>query len=485
MMNTKINTSARYAAPGINWWMRLSPKSLRSRLALLAASLLTIIQIGLSVAFYQFTLQGLITQLDNNLITVATQVNAMLDNGEDFNENDINFQFDDSGIAAQTFLRDRLFFVRVVDTGTGRILAENTDYGVPIHPLSDHAAFETLRAETSPVEAVRVYSQRIDRDGRYALQVGQSLSDIEATQLQLINLVIISAFVTAGLGGGIGWLIAQRALKPIKALTQIARSMDEHDLSTRITTELPNDEIGQLGAVFNQMLDRIEAAFLRQRQFTADAAHELRTPLAIIQTGLDVALEQMRTPEVYHAMLDNLRSEVTRLTKLTTTLLTLARLDTSNFQLSRQVCDVSVLVETVADQMQFAAREKGIDIERNIQEGITAWLDENRIIQLVVNLLDNAIKYTPEGGSITVSLSQQDGTLQLRITDTGIGISAEHLAHIFDRFYRVDRARSRQQGGFGLGLAISQQIAHLHGGQIDASSTIGSGSTFIVTLPTS
>lgn len=465
--------------------MQRSPKSLGGRLALLAASLLTAIQIGLSVGFYQFTLQGLVTQLDQNLITVATQVEATLDDGDDFDESDIDFQFDETGIASQTFLRERLFFVRIIDTRNARIFAENADYDVPIQTFSGPASFETLTAETTPRQAMRVYSQRIGEDGRYALQVGQSLSEIESTQFQMVNLVILSAILTAVLGGGIGWLIAQRALKPIQALTQTARSMNEHDLSRRITTEMPNDEIGQLGAVFNQMLDRIEAAFLRQKQFTADAAHELRTPLAIIQTGLDVALEKTRSPEAYHMILDNLRSEVARLTKLTTTLLMLARSDASSSRLTRQVCNVSLLVETVTDQMQVAADEKTIHIERSIPAGLAAWVDENRIIQLVVNLLDNAIKYTPPNGIVTVSLAQQGDTLQLRITDTGIGISAEHLAHIFDRFYRVDRARSRQQGGFGLGLAISQQIAHLHGGRIEASSAPDCGSTFIVTLPTS
>jgi heavy metal sensor kinase len=465
--------------------MRRSPKSLRGRLALLAASLLTVIQIGLSVAFYQFTLQGLLAQLDQNLITVATQVEATLDDGDDFDESDINFQFDETGIASQTFLRDRLFFVRIIDTHNARIVDKNADYGVPIQTYAGFASSDTLMADTTPEQAMRVYSQRIGDNGRYTLQVGQSLKDIESTQFQMVNLVIISTILTAVLGGGIGWLIAQRALKPIKALTQTAGSMDEHDLSRRITNEIPNDEIGQLGTVFNQMLDRIEAAFLRQKQFTADAAHELRTPLAIIQTGVDVALEQTRTPEAYRTILNNLRSEVTRLTKLTTTLLMLARSDASSSHLSRQVCNVSLLVETVTDQMQVVADEKTIRIERNIRSEVTAWLNENCMIQLIVNLLDNAIKYTPPNGIVTVSLSQQGSALQLWITDTGIGISTEHLAHIFDRFYRVDRARSRQQGGFGLGLAISQQIAHLHGGRIEASSALGGGSTFTVTLPTS
>lgn len=454
-------------------------------MALLTAALLSVIQISLSFAFYQITMQGLITQFDENLVSVGAQVGMTLVNPDDVGDEDFNLQFNATGNAAETFLRDRLFFIRVVDLTAGSVIEQSADYSIPIHPPLGMESLDTLQIEGYPTQIVRVYTQRFAQDGHLALQVGQSLTDILATQSQMIRALIVFVGLTMVLTALSGWFLAHRALIPVSALTRTAREISEHDLSQRITTPLVDDELGRLGMVFNQMLDRIQGAFERQKQFTADAAHELRTPLSIMQAGLDVALEQERTVPAYQNTLESLRDEVVRMTQLTTSLLMLARSDAHQMTLKRQPADFSLLLHTVIDQFTGAADAKHLVIERVISSAIVVNMDEDRMIQLALNLLDNAIKYTPEGGMITVTLSQLDGRVQFDVSDTGIGIPPDHLLHIFDRFYRVDRARTRAQGGIGLGLAIARQIVELHGGTITASSQMGVGTTITVTLPTS
>jgi heavy metal sensor kinase len=279
--------------------------------------------------------------------------------------------------------------------------------------------------------------------------------------------------------------LANRALIPIQAITRTAQQISERDLSQRITRNLSDDELGQLARTFNTMLDRVEGAFQRQQRFTADAAHELRTPLSIMQTGIDVMLSQERSTTEYRATLETIREEVQRLTTLTVNLLTLARADAHTLMLNRHSMDLSILVHTVLDQIAPLAEQKNVTIQRSIVPQLSLSADEDRLIQMTLNLIGNAVKYTPEGGSVTVTVSREGSKAQLVITDTGAGISPEHLPHIFDRFYRMDRSRKRDQGGFGLGLAIARQIAQLHGGEITVSSQVGVGSQFMVILPTS
>jgi signal transduction histidine kinase len=202
-----------------------------------------------------------------------------------------------------------------------------------------------------------------------------------------------------------------------------------------------------------------------------------------MQTGLDVVLSQPRTTSDYRATLENMHEEVLRLGQLTTHLLTLARADAHILTIEPRPVDFSLLLNTVADQVAVAAEQKQIAIQRDIPPSISIKADEDRLIQLALNLLENAVKYTPAGGSITIKLAASNGQVCFSVADTGVGISPQQLRHIFDRFYRVDRARSREQGGFGLGLAIAQQIAHLHGGEISVASQEGAGSVFMVTLP--
>ncbi len=449
---------------------------------MLAALLLCLIQFVLSAAFYSFTSNWLLTQLDQSLLTTAAQVAAALDDGEPMETED--FQL---GAGSAAFLRERRFFIRVIGRDMGVILDTSTSDDLPVTTQARRgsAGFETLDAPSKAGSLIRVYTLPLENSQQLALQIGQSLDEVHQTQAQILRLLILMLGATALLALASGWFLAHRALIPVNAITRTARDIGEKDLSRRIVMPLPNDELGQLAQTFNGMLDRIEGAFQRQRQFTADAAHELRTPLSIMQTGLDVVLSQERTANHYRTALENMHEEVLRLSQLTTHLLTLARADAHTRTIEQRPVDLSLLLTTVADQVAVAAEQKQIAIQRDIPPSISIEADEDRLIQLALNLLENAVKYTPTGGSITVKLAQSSGQVFFSVVDTGVGISPQQLPHIFDRFYRVDRARSREQGGFGLGLAIAQQIAHLHGGEINVTSQVGVGTQFTVTLPAS
>lgn len=456
---------------------------MRVRLALLAALLLCLIQFVLSAAFYSFTSHWLLSQVDESLMTTAAQVAAALNDGEPLEADDLHFQFDEGSQATATFLRERRFFIRAINLNTGDILGESALYDLPVtaQARSGSANFETLPSES----LIRVYTLPLEDGAPLALQVGQSLDEAHQTQSQILRLLIFMLIATALLALVSGWFLANRALIPVNAITRTARDISEKDLSRRIVMPLPNDELGQLAQTFNGMLDRIESAFRRQRQFTADAAHELRTPLSIMQTGLEVVLSQQRTAKDYRATLENMREEVLRLSQLTTHLLLLARADAHTLTIEPHPVDLSLLLNTVAEQVAVAAEQKRITLQCDIPPSVYVKADEDRLIQLVLNLLENAVKYTSTGGSITVRLTESSGQVCFSIVDTGVGISPQHLPHIFDRFYRIDRSRNREQGGFGLGLAIARQIARLHGGDIHVTSQVGVGTQFTVTLPTS
>ncbi len=424
-------------------------------------------------------------QLENTLVATATQVAVTLQGADFIDDNQVNVRFRDPDDVVNAFLQGQRFFIRVIDQREGLVIETSEPYQVDISPQARNvnAGYETLPLRDTAI-MMRVYTLPLE-GYPLALQVGVSLAEVNATQALIFWMIASALLLTVLLGAGSGLFLASRALIPIHAITRIARQIGERDLTQRITLNRVDDELGQLALTFNTMLDRIERAFQHQQRFTADAAHELRTPLSIMHIGVEVILSQERTPAEYRAALDSIQEEVRRLTALTVGLLTLARADSHRLTLHRDLVDFSMLIRTVIDQIAPIAEHKNIDIQRDILPEVRLEADEERMIQLALNLIENAVKYTPEGGLITVTLTQTSGQVRLTVADTGTGIPPEHLPHIFDRFYRMDRSRSRDNGGFGLGLAIAQHIVQLHGGEITVVSQVGVGTQFGVTLPTS
>jgi heavy metal sensor kinase len=332
---------------------------------------------------------------------------------------------------------------------------------------------------------LRIATFPIIHEGHIAgvLQVGVALNDIEATMRALLRvlLVLTPATLLAASSGGL--FLANRALSPIDQITRTAQRISAENLSGRIGLHGPDDEVGRLARTFDTMLARLEAAFVRQQQFTADASHEVRTPLTAIIGQIDVALGWPGSLESYRATLSAVCEQAERLTRLINDLLLLARVDALPAPLHTEPIDMSSILPALVAQVEPLAGARGVTLVLPTVPSVLVLGDADQLIRLFKNLLDNAIRYTPPGGRITLAVAAQPRQIVIGVRDTGPGIAPEHLPRLFDRFYRVDRGRSRAQGGSGLGLSIAQSIAQAHGGCITVESVIGVGSTFMVQLP--
>jgi heavy metal sensor kinase len=337
---------------------------------------------------------------------------------------------------------------------------------------------------TAAGEPLRFLSESLEIDGRrYAVQVAAPLRDLQQglhDALWVLIPVFPLALLLASAGG---YWVSRRALEPVDRITRSARAITAANLSQRIEMPPTDDELARLTETLNDMIGRLEAAFRKISQFTADASHELRTPLAVMRTTAEVAL-RTRAGAEHREALEHIVAEVGRTSHLVDNLLSIAKTDSGHEQLSRAPVDVVEIAREAATEIAVIARVKGVDLETQWPK-MQAWVEGDRhaLRRLFLILLDNAVNYTPAGGRVDLAIDTSDGHVRISICDTGIGIPAEDLPRIFDRFYRVDRARSRRQGGAGLGLAIGRWLAEQHRGAITVESKLGAGSRFEVRLP--
>ena len=456
--------------------------SIRAKLTLWYLSLATIVLVTFAVAIYLYLSRGLLNAIDTSLSNQADRLAHAVGHPSETEEPS---QPGGLILAPQ--------FVSVVDRD-GKVADQIPDaegHEVPvIQPALERAANDWKpqydEVSLSPTEHVRIITWPArDEDGEtFFVVVGQSLREVRRAQKQLIILLAIAnpaALLLAGLGGL--WL-ANKALSPVDRLTRAAERIGRGNLSERVEEPRSRDEIGRLAATFNQMINRLEQAFERERQFTADASHELKTPLAVLRGDIEVTLRRERSPDEYRRVLNSSLEEIARVTKLTDDLLTLARSDTDQTVLERETVRLDILAAEACDYMTSLARSAGVALDfHGPEEAIIVEGDQKRLTQLLVNLLDNAIKYTSEGGSARLLLSTKDGSAVIEVSDTGRGIPASALPHIFERFYRQTDPRDSRVTGFGLGLAISKWIVDAHGGTIEVESEEGTGTHFTVKLP--
>jgi len=348
--------------------------------------------------------------------------------------------------------------------------------------LFGQSSFQT--ASTIEGQDVRLYVApfNVDSRTRIAIVVGRLPREIQDVLAIFRVVIIYSALGVVLLAGAGGMFLANRTLKPVEHITDIARGIGEGDLSRRIDFQ-SDDEMGRLASTLNGMIARLEEAFNRQRQFAADASHELRTPLAVIQAESSLALDKKRTQAEYRKSLDLVSQEVAYMSEIISKLLILVRSDAGYEQVNFKEINLRDLWVELSSDVEALAQEKGLQFLQGPMDNLTINGDKLKLRQLFLNILDNAIRYTPSGGSISCSLVRKENRAVVTIGDTGIGIPAEHLPFIFDRFYRVDKARSRAEGGMGLGLAIAGSIVKAHGGEIDIESQVGKGSTVLIMLP--
>ncbi len=375
----------------------------------------------------------------------------------------------------------------------GRLDPGQPPFGPGKLPLSPQArknaseglpTFETM--EGLGPYPVRVLTWPVIKAGRVIslVQVGMSRENVYATQRRFLLAMAAVLPIALLLAGGGGWMLARRALRPVDRMTETARRISAEHLTGRVVETGAGDELDRLGQTLNAMLGRLDAAFQEMRQFTADASHELQTPLTILKGEMEVALRSPRSPEEYQRILKSALEEIDRIARLVDGLLLLARADAGVLRMDRRPVDLDQLVEEIYGQARILAEARSVNLRLGPVDHVSVQGDYAHLRRLLLNLVDNAVKYTLPDGRVTISLQPSGGWASIRVEDTGMGIPPEDQARIFQRFYRSAEARSRGEGGVGLGLCIARSIAEAHGGRIEVESATGRGSTFTVLLPT-
>ncbi len=448
--------------------MRLRPPSVRARLTLWHAGVLTLIVCIFSVGILLFVearlYAGLDAQLGREITTIGRVYREEPDELKDLAAHwgITLFQVDEGGsIRHQTEAWEREGMSRALQTG-------------------DTASPLSWRAPNGRRYRVQRVSESSDRVA----------AAIEETSLRdtLWTLAVILAMgipFAVGLAIAGGYFLAGRVLSPVGAMAQKAREITAESLAKRLPVDDAQDEFGRLATVFNDTLSRLQDAFERLRRFTADASHELRTPLTAMRSVGEVALRNTLDAVAYRDVIGSMLEEVDRLTRLVESLLILTRADSGKIQLAPEALDLGGLAGNVIDQLRVLADEKQQELTLRAPIRVNAMGDPALVRHALMNLIHNAIKYTPNGGTITVEVNATNsGQAVIEVRDTGPGIPVAHRDHIFDRFYRVDASRSREEGGVGLGLAIARWAIEANGGKIELASDGRNGSLFRVLLPT-
>jgi heavy metal sensor kinase len=333
-------------------------------------------------------------------------------------------------------------------------------------------------------EGVRLIALPVKADGKeYVVVIAEPLQNL-VNQIEAIRRIFYiglpATLLVAGLGG---FLLARKSLSPVVEMSEQARRIGATNLEERLNVSNPKDELGSLANAFNDLLSRLKRSFENMREFMADASHELRTPLSVIRGEADVALSQERERAEYKESLAIIQDESRRLSRIVDDMMALARADAGQHPIKPQEFYFDDLLEEACRSMKVLAASNGISLTLEASEEVIFIGDHYLLRRLVMNLLDNAIKYTPAGGAVSVRLVCEAEVVRIIVSDTGIGIPVESAPHVFERFYRVDKARSRADGGSGLGLAIARWVAEAHKGSIDLESKPGHGSEFTVSLP--
>ena len=400
-------------------------------------------------------------------------------------------QVDDAARSTASELASRSFLVAIYD-GSGRLLGEagrEDDIAIPLPAGDDIPSAGTALitiVETDDLDdrhRLAVRRVTVPPGVEYIVIVGSSLepTDEELESLRgILSYVVPLSLVIAGLGG---WFLARRSLSPVVAMADRARQIGVGSLSARLPVANPRDELGTLAGTFNELLSRLESSVEQQRQFMADASHELRTPVTIARTAASVALQQPTRAEAdYRDTLEIIEQETIRLSRIVDDLFTLTRADAGTYPVRKVPMYLDELIDDVVRATRVVATTRSVDIVAECVHPAPYQGDEDLVRRLIQNVLDNAVRYSPAGGAVRVALDRSANGYEVSVSDQGPGIAAEARTKIFERFYRVDPARS-PDGGAGLGLALARWIAHAHDGDIALAASSRVGSTFVITLP--
>ena len=457
------------------------PRTLAFRLALWYALIFTISSFVAFLVFHLVISSALRERTDQELLTEVTELSSHLAlKGLDAVELDMVQDAESSGV-------DRMF-LRVLTPKGEELVSSNMSSWTDV-PVNDKAlkrlmggsnnVFETLN-NPQRGHSVRILYGIIGPDR--IIHIGKSLEDDERFMMAFRERFFMLMAGLVILGGLIGWFMARRALSGIEEVSRTAEDISKGSIETRVSLKARGAELERLATTFNTMLDRIHSLICGMREMTDNIAHDLKSPITRIRGVAEMTLTSGKSFDEYHSMAANTIEECDRLLTMIETMLDISELEAGAGNLAMGEVDIATLVEDACELFQPLAEDKGLTIVAELPTNCRVYGDVQRLQRMVANLLDNAIKYTPTEGTVTVSLDEDKDQVFLSIKDTGIGISEEDLTNIFDRFYRCDPSRS--ETGVGLGLSLVMAIAHYHGGDVAASSYPGKGSTFTISLPT-
>lgn len=459
---------------------------LRVRLTLWYGSALALVLIIFSVVLYVITARNLRDDVDQSLEETATAaVRSLEERGflPLIDEEELLSQFPE-------LARIDKFFQIFSPSGTITIRSPNIrQHEVPLSRTALEAALNSqtvLESAKYPHEPpLRLISVPIIHQGNllYIVQVGTSMEAIEDTLRRFLILLIVAMPIALAVSLAGGWFLAGRALRPVDAITLAAQRIAGGDLSQRLTMPAAPDEIGRLAGTFNNMIGRLDASFRQIRQFTSDASHELRTPLTVMKGETELVLRRPRPLEDYQSVLESNLEEIDRMTRIVEELLFLSRADMGEVKMESRPVVLEALVEDIHRQATLLGQDRSIEVVLGTVMPALVQGDELRLRELLLNLVENAVKYSHPGGKIEIGLVTDGQQAIISVSDRGIGIAPEDHRKIFDRFFRTDEARAHTKKGTGLGLAICAWIAESHKGRISVKSNVGQGSTFTVTLP--
>ncbi len=458
--------------------------SIRTKLTFWYVGVLAAVVIAFSASAYLILVNALDRDLDNGLMEMARNFDAAL-----------TAELEDEKIASanerafsetvnEMHFRDYQF---VIVGAEGRVVASNANNNIDTLHLQGNSQFSDVVIDSQPFRLYRSTFGSVRDRNQIVLVVLHPLDRQNALKRRMAAIFLIGVPLTLILAGFGGWFLARKSLAPMVAMGLQAEQIGAQNLSERLIVKNERDELGDLARVFNDLLARLDASFEQQRRFMADASHELRTPLAILRGESEVALSQERSQADYRESLAIVHDESKRLTRIVEDLFTLARADAGQFIAYRTPVYFDEIAAEAVRSMHIIADKKGIELAFAADAGMPDWGDESLLRRLFLNMLDNAIKFTQNGGRVSVVCSTSDDAYHITVTDTGIGIPPDEQPNIFDRFYRVDKARSRsgdnETSGAGLGLSIAQWIADLHNGSIQLTSSGDTGSTFLIEFP--
>jgi two-component system, OmpR family, sensor kinase len=464
--------------------------SVRARLTLFWIAVLATALVAVGGLIYVLLARALYTRIDENLRAVMQIATTSLTNdlaeGQDYA---------DAARSTAAELSSRQQMLAIYDT-SGRLLAEggrDDDLEIALPEITtipgNEAMLLTVGEAEDDDDRHRLAIRRVSiprSDTAYVIVVG---SDLEPTDEELESLrevlayVIPIALILAGAGG---WFLARQSLAPVAAMAERARRIGVDEVGARLPVSNPRDELGRLAQTFNDLLNRLEASLTQQRQFMADASHELRTPVTTSRTAAAVALQQShRSEEEYREALTIIEQQTTRLSRIVEDMFTLARADAGSYPLRATLMYLDEVVDDAVRAARVLANTKQVSIELATIQSASFSGDEELVRRLISNLLDNAVRHTRPASVVHVSLSHEPERYVLSVTDAGGGIAPEIQPHIFERFFRGDAARTSSDGGAGLGLALARWIARAHGGDVTLVRSSPEGTTFAAVLPSS